>query len=757
MKPVLSKDIPRVVVVQPPLLLDRDFIDYPYFSILGAVQAAAVLRGQGLVVDVLDGMSGPGSDLTPLGEREAWLGVPELTFLQRIAGLEGAAVVINASPFLMGQPGRTWLKRLMEATARARPVMVALAEMYVGGMHYLETEPHRWVGELAGAPLLLRHEGEALLARLSAAIKEGQYHPGEIWDDPEPGSLEELPAPAWDLLDMEATFNLFQHALGSPWRPGPIPQTPPRTLPLVTARGCPFACVFCTSNPGMKQPGAVRLVSMERVESWVDGWVEALDVQRLVLLDEVPNLKRSRFNRLLTMVEERGLGLELPNGVRADRLDREQVRRLARLCASLKVSLESASPRVQKEVLGKDLDPATVTRVAGWCQQENLPLQVHCMVGIPGERRQEITATLQVAAHLHETYGAEILLQNATPLPGTALHRLCLLEGLLEGDAERPWAGFQRRGLIRTPEFDPELLSQARRSLQRRLAADSAPPRKVIVNLTYRCNNHCSFCAVADREARDARSEAVIAQLRRHREQGCELLDLDGGEPTLHDDLFTIIRAGRQMGYGRIALITNGRRLSYPPFARELARSGVHEVLVSLHAAEEQLNQRITGAAGAFQQTVAGLTHILEAMGDADRVAVNTTVTAQNLEGLNRLGLMLARLGARRWNLQLVTPFGRANRSLLPDEVTLTTQLKALLDHPPAGLRIRLVNCPPCLVPGHEDAAAADLGKAQRSMVFVDACGENLQDYLSERREHTARCEGCVHRLNCPGEYRFNH
>jgi len=743
----------RVVVLQPPLLLDRDFIDYPYFTVLGAAQATAMLRKLIPWVEVMDGLCGPGADLGPWGEDEAWLGMPEETFLELLPGLEGAAVLVAGSPFLMGQPGRAWLARLMGALHEARPATVALAEMYVGGMHYLDTKPERWVGALPGQPLLMRHECEAHLLRWAAALRKGERPADEVWQDPKPPSLERLPAPAWDLMRLEPMFTLFERAMSSTWRPGPVPSVPRWTLPLITARGCPYSCVFCTSNPGYSVPRAVRQVPMKRVEAWVAGWVADHGLQRLVLLDEVPNLRAGRFNRLLTMCEHHGLGLELPNGVRADRLDEDQVQRLAGLSTQLKVSLESASPRVQREVLGKNLDPASVVRVAEWCRQANLPLQVHCIIGIPGESRQEIVDTLEMAADLREQYGAEVLMQNATPLAGTKLHSECGEQGLLDGDAERPWSGFQRRGIISTDAFDPDLLQRARLALNTRLAPP--PPTKVIVNLTYRCNNHCVFCAVANREARDARASEVIAQLRRHRDAGCDLLDLDGGEPTMHEDLFTILRAASDMGYQRIALITNGRRLSYPSYARALVLAGVDEVLISLHASEAVLNEQITGAPTAFPQTVAGITGILRVMRDPERVAINTTVTALNLDALPELGRLVSQLGVGRWNLQLVTPFGRATPDLLPDEPALIRCLEGILDAPPEGVRVQLVNCPPCLTPNHPEAAAADFGKIHRSMVFVDACGENLQSYLGERREHTERCEGCVERINCPGEYRF--
>ena len=756
----LPSSVPKAVVVQPPLLLSADFIDYPCFAGLGALQAAAVLRQAGLEVELMDGLCGEGAELVPLGE-EAWLGEDRERFLERLDGLaEDDLVILAAPPFLLGHPGRRWLRELAARLA-GRAGSWVLAELYVGGMHYLDTGPgagtDQLTRDLAGDPLMLRFEGEPSLARLARTVaRGGQIPAGEVWECTEPFALDDLPAPAWDLLDLEAYFARVQRVLGSTWRPGPLPPVPARTLPLVTARGCPYGCVFCTRNPGLEDRRAVRSVPLARVERWVEGWVEAYGLERLVILDEVANLDRRRFDGLLEIIARHGLAVEFPNGLRADRLTRDQLRRLRPLTSGLKVSLESASERVQEEVLGKKLDPAAVERVAGWCREEALPLSVHYLVGIPGESRSEMVATLEMAARLHEEYGVRALVQNAGPLPGTELARLCQQQDLLEEHRpEQLWASFQHRSLIRTEEFDGDLLTRARRVLQRRLAPPASA--KVIVNLTYRCNNRCVFCAVGTLPAHDARLPDVLAALKRYRAEGYELLDIDGGEPTLHEDLLRVVAAARELGYQRVALITNGRRLSYAAYARGIARAGLAEVLVSLHAPEPKLNALLTGVEDSFAQTVAGIRNIISAMPDPGRqVAVNTTVVAANVESLAELARLLGELGVSRWNLQLVTPFGRADAELLPGQEQLHQQLSPILQNAPdRGMQVQLINCPPCLVPGHEEAAAADFGKAQRQMVFVGAAGENLGAFLAHKRVRSQRCEGCIHSLLCAGEYDF--
>ena len=739
----------RALILHPPLRLSRQFIDTPYFTVLGAYQAAGVLREEGWQVGVVDGFAMADADWS-LQPDTVWLGQTADAYLARARAARADLIVVHTTPFLLSPTSRPWLQKIVASLDRGQVGSVVLAEMFSGGMHYLETDPAELLGELPAADRVLRYECEPLLRRL------GEEAPSStrVWENHEPFPLDQLPAPAYDLLDADAYFAFLGRVLGAAWRPGPMPAEPARTLPLVTARGCPFGCSFCTKNPGL--PGErrqLRTIPMARVAEWLEEWRDRLGLERLVVLDELVNLDAERFDRLLELAERLSLRLEFPNGLRADRVGPEQVSRLTRLTSRLKVSLESSSRRVQDELLDKRLDPVSVRAVAEWCREHGLPLDVHYLIGVPGERRSEIRDTIATAAELHREHAVRPLLQFATPLPGTRLEQECRDQGwLTEAPADLSNA-FQSRGIIRTPEFDPDALETARWILER--LTGSRPDRKVIANLTYQCNNHCRFCAVGDRAPHHADADLIRSALRRYRQAGFELLDFDGGEPTLHPDLLMLVADAKRMGYRRIGVVSNGRRASYSDFARSLASSGVDEVLVSLHAASGELHDRLTQAPGSFEQTVAGLANLLGSMPSAEDVAVNTTVVADNVGNLGELGAALVRRGVRRWNLQVVTPFGRATREMQPDEQTLRTHLLPLLDGLHPELRTQLINCPPCFVPGHERAAAADFAKAERDMVFVGESGENLQTFLSRRRRHTSRCEECLYALLCPGEYVF--
>src|SRR5437762_1538569 len=92
----------RVLVLHPPVSLAPDFIDYPYFSDLGAVQLAAVLRENGMEVALVDAHALADSGLTPRPDGRLHLGASVPAVLAAVAAKAGAgfdAAVVAYTPF----------------------------------------------------------------------------------------------------------------------------------------------------------------------------------------------------------------------------------------------------------------------------------------------------------------------------------------------------------------------------------------------------------------------------------------------------------------------------------------------------------------------------------------------------------------------------------------------------------------------------------------------------------------------------------
>ncbi len=730
----------RVLVVHPPVAVAPDFVDYPYFSDLGAVQLAGVLRERHDLV-LLDAFAVPGAGVHRRGERTL-LGVAPGALLARAPGTFDSAVVA-LTPFHR-PPDRDDLvaETLAGARALTRGGPVVLADCYQSGQHYIETEGEAILRAYPEADAWVKYEAEATVPALLERIARGERprgsHAGQEVD------LDGLPEPAWDLADLGAHDAFLAEVATRLGRAGWPFRIDGRTLPAVTSRGCPFDCVHCSSNPGRAAgaPKAQRRLSPDRVAARLGALVRH-GATRVSLLDEALNVRPAHLAAVLDAADALGLALEVPNGLRADLLRDEELARLRGRITTLSVSAESGVQRVVDDVVGKRLDLAAVTRVAARCQQLRLPLLVHFIIGLPGETAADVNGTLAYAAELHERHGATPSVQYAVPLAGT---RLAERAGVaLRGDVG---PAFQVRPSATNAALPPDVLARFRWAFDRRVGA---APDKLILNLTYRCNNHCAFCAVGNRVPRDGDPGAQHRILEDHRRRGVRLVDFDGGEPTLHPELVPLVRHAAALGYERIAVTTNGRLCSYPAFASRLATSGVTTLLVSLHGPDRDTHGALTGVPEAFDQTTAGIANLVAAAPPGVELGMNTTVVRGNVRRLAEIAALAHRLGLRWLNVQLLTPFGRATRDQAPSEEEASAALRALVDAWSTRLRLGIVNLPLCLLPGHGDIVAPDLGKLGRQMVFVNDEEVNLGAYLAVRRVRREGCAPCPYASCCAG------
>ena len=106
----------RASVIMPPLRVSRDFIDYPYFADLGAVQAAAVLRHAGWDVTLVDALALPGATLRDLGHNEVQLGVSVDEVIDRLPAAD--VQIVAYTPFHRPPSPDDRLSRLLAAASR---------------------------------------------------------------------------------------------------------------------------------------------------------------------------------------------------------------------------------------------------------------------------------------------------------------------------------------------------------------------------------------------------------------------------------------------------------------------------------------------------------------------------------------------------------------------------------------------------------------------------------------------------------------
>jgi len=560
-----------------------------------------------------------------------------------------------------------------------------------------------------------------------------------------------LPAPAWDQVDLDARdrfLSLLGAALG---RGAHSFAFDGRTLPVITSRGCPYRCAHCSSNPGLAAgaPKIQRRLSPARVEALIAHVVDTHGATRVSVLDEMVNVEADHFDALLAALTPRSIAYDFPNGMRADRLTASQLQQMAGRVQLLSVSAESGVQRVIDEVVGKRLDLAALEATVARATSLGIPTLVHFIIGMPGETAVEINATLEWALHLYQEYGAWPAVQFATPLPGTQL--AAAAAGVDVPDFSPL---FQHTPSTSGDGFDPDILRRFAWTFQQRLAA-GREPTKVIVNLTYRCNNRCSFCAVGNRGQDDGEYRDQLEILAKYRAKGLTEVDFDGGEPTLYPHLVNVVRAAKKLGYQSVHVTSNGRMCAYEGYAQRLVNSGLTSLLFSVHGHNEKLHARNVGVPEAFEQTVNGIRNCVRLAPDSVELGMNVTVTRSNVAYLQATAQLAWDLGLRWLNMQLLTPFGRCTTVLDPGEAAVQEAVPAVIDAWRDRMKLQVINSPYCLLPGYEEFVTGDLMKVQRHMVFTNNEQVNLADYLRERRAYEPKCHGCPHKVFCGGFYKL--
>ncbi|OGF64820.1 MAG: hypothetical protein A2Y62_19455 [Candidatus Fischerbacteria bacterium RBG_13_37_8] len=177
--------------------------------------------------------------------------------------------------------------------------------------------------------------------------------------------------------------------------------------------------------------------------------------------------------------------------------------------------------------------------------------------------------------------------------------------------------------------------------------------------LTHACNASCTFCYVNCSMASSSEITTGEAKKLLHKikyEAKVPSVSFTGGEPTLRNDLFELIRFARDTGL-RVNLITNGLLID-EKYAFALKEAGLNSAQVSLESADEIIHESLTQRKGSFQKTVQAL-HALKNAGI--HTHTNSTINQLNKQSLLQMIDLAAELQLKRLSMNLLMPCGSAD------------------------------------------------------------------------------------------------
>ena len=304
-------------------------------------------------------------------------------------------------------------------------------------------EPEMTALELAGT---LAKGDTANLAQVKGIgfIKDGKV----IITQPRPfvEDLDTLPFPARHLLPMKQFFEAARKIpiSGNLKKP---------SIRMLTSRGCPYGCIFCSNNIVMGSKWRAR--SAENVVAEIEQIVKTYGVRQIDFLDDNIAFDRKRLETICDLLVQKRLHIEwcTPNGVRADSLDAELLAKMrAAGCQKILVAPESGVQSIVDDVIKKKQSLKRVEEVVSAAHKLGIKIGCFFILGVIGETKEDMKETIKFAQKLRVLGAEYFYFSYATPLYGTELYRQAKEGGFLTADFSDD-ALSEVKPLIETPEF----------------------------------------------------------------------------------------------------------------------------------------------------------------------------------------------------------------------------------------------------------------------------------------------------------------
>jgi anaerobic magnesium-protoporphyrin IX monomethyl ester cyclase len=247
-------------------------------------------------------------------------------------------------------------------------------------------------------------------------------------------NLDQLPYPAYNLVDMERYLTLKKIGYRS---------FKDRAISMITSRGCPFNCCFCAVHLHMGKD--FRAHSAKYVVDHIQFVVKKFNVRNVFFEDDNLTLDIERFENICNDIISRNIniGWETPNGVRADCLNRELLKKMKQSgCKSVFIGVESGDQQILNNVICKSLDLNRVVEFAKDAKEIGLKTGAFYIIGFPGETKENMQKTVDFALRLKREYDVGMHLFVATPSFGTRLYEECVIKGYVEENLT--WNAFAR-------------------------------------------------------------------------------------------------------------------------------------------------------------------------------------------------------------------------------------------------------------------------------------------------------------------------
>ncbi|BCA80745.1 B12-binding domain-containing radical SAM protein [Desulfuromonas sp. AOP6] len=315
------------------------------------------------------------------------------------------AGILAFAPDLVAFPIYVWNRRRLTQLARQLKKRQPSLRLVAGGPE--ATADSAAILAEGTFDALVCGEGEIPFAHLLATWQESGAHTqtaGIIYKNEQDVSCRE-----------PHTGPMSLDELPSPWLTGTlVPETGQGVLWEIS-RGCPFGCDFCFDARGHQ---GVRPLSFERLRAELDLFVRQ-GVAQVWVLDSTFNYPPERGKALLRLLADKAPHVHFHLEAKADFLDRETARLLTHLSCSVQLGLQSANPKVLRQV-HRSLDLELFTHKVRLLAAEGVTFGLDLIYGLPTDDYAGFTHSLNTALSFAPNH---LDIFPLAVLPGTPLYR----------------------------------------------------------------------------------------------------------------------------------------------------------------------------------------------------------------------------------------------------------------------------------------------------------------------------------------------
>jgi radical SAM superfamily enzyme YgiQ (UPF0313 family) len=288
------------------------------------------------------------------------------------------------APKIIGIGGTTSSRKGSFLTARLSKQVLPNVPVVYGGVHatFSATDTLMHVPQI---DYVVKGEGEYTFASLAAKSVENSsldveslsgvcYRDGSRIVENAPkriDNLDLLPIPARHLFDYRYNIKLDFRGLPADF--------------LMTSRGCPAACTFCSASRMFG--GGVRCRSMDHVAMELAEILAARRISALKLFDSTFTAGESHVLAFCNMIGPYRLYWECE--IRADTVTRQLLMEMKRAgCCYVNVGLETTSPRLLKNI-AKNISVEQVDACLRWCKELGINTKLFMVCGLLGQHFDE--------------------------------------------------------------------------------------------------------------------------------------------------------------------------------------------------------------------------------------------------------------------------------------------------------------------------------------------------------------------------------